>query len=79
MRKEFAVLSVLVLFFTKAFAQKDYSQISPRIHRMIVATVKEAQANVYDYNLDGTVNCRDYSCVFKITWDRKFPAEHSSK
>ena len=75
MRKEFAVLSVLFLFFTKAFAQKDYSQISPRIHRMIVATVKEAQANVYDYNLDGTVNCRDYSCVFKITWDRKFPAE----
>ncbi|MBP5576271.1 MAG: hypothetical protein J6X67_05880 [Treponema sp.] len=75
MRKGFAVLSVLVLFCARGFAQKDYSQISPRIHRMIVATIKEAQANVYDYNLDGQVNCRDYSCVFKITWDRKFPDE----
>ena len=43
MRKEFAVLSVLVLFFAKAFAQKDYSQISPqqlrRLRRMSMTTI----------------------------------------
>ena len=75
MRKGFVFLSVLILLSTRTFALKDYSKISPRIHRMIVATIKETQANIYDYNLDGEINCRDYSCVFKVTWDRLYPKE----
>lgn len=30
------------------------------------------QKNVYDYDKDGKVNCKDYAVLFKKTWDKYF-------
>lgn len=43
----------------------------------IVSVLKESQARVYDYNEDGLINCIDYACVFKLTWDKKYPDQKS--
>lgn len=47
--------------------------VSERTHKMILATLKEAQGGVYDYNGDGLVNCIDYTCLFKLAWDKNYP------
>ena len=47
--------------------------LSPTIRDNIITTVMEAQKSVYDHNKDGLVNCIDYTCLFKETWDKRFP------
>ena len=75
MKRQILVLFALALLSGVLFAQSSKNKVSPRIHKMIASTIKETQANLYDYNRDGEINCRDYSCIFKRTWDRKFPEE----
>ena len=41
--------------------------------QMILSVLKSSQANVYDCDGDGLVNCLDYACMFKLTWDRMYP------
>ena len=45
------------------------------MNRRIISTIQEAQAGIYDYNNDGKINCIDYSCLFKVTWDKNYPNE----
>ena len=83
MKKLIAVFFALAFLTAATFAQTAKSKISPRtnthsntrINEMIIATIIEAQENVYDYDGDGQINCLDYSCVFKLTWDKNFPGE----
>lgn len=72
----FAIRLVCLLFpLVVANAQVSRSQISARMDGMIFRTIEKAQKNIYDYNGDGKINCIDYSCVFKLTWDADFPTE----
>lgn len=41
--------------------------------QMIVAALRQSQAQVADFNGDGEINCVDFSCSFKATWDKMFP------
>ena len=83
MKKLIAGFFALAFLTSTIFAQTAKSKISPRtntttntrINEMIIATIIEAQENVYDYDGDGQINCLDYSCVFKLTWDKNFPRE----
>jgi|GEM_PF-1334209 len=83
MKKLIAGFFALAFLTAAIFAQTAKSKISPRtntttntrINEMIIATIIEAQENVYDYDGDGQINCLDYSCVFKLTWDKNFPRE----
>lgn len=61
--------------FAESVSRKD---ISVRMNEKIVSTLRESQENVYDYNGDGLVNCLDYSCIFKLTWDENYPSEKYS-
>lgn len=40
------------------------------LDRFIICTIKAAQRDVHDTNLDGKVNCIDYTLMFKTCWDR---------
>ena len=66
MKKQIALFFTLSFLTATVFAQKAKHQISPRIsariNEMIVATIIEAQENVYDYDGDGQVNCLDAGC-----------------
>lgn len=52
--------------------KKQYSSLSS-IDKMIIVTMLRAQIDIKDMNLDGMVNCIDYSCMFKRVWDYYFP------
>lgn len=41
--------------------------------QMIVAALRQSQAQVQDFNGDGEINCMDYSCSFKAAWDSMYP------
>ena len=41
--------------------------------QMIVSALRQSQAQVQDFNGDGEINCMDYSCSFKVAWDKMFP------
>lgn len=43
------------------------------IEKMIVMCVMRTQLDIKDMNLDGKINCIDYSCMFKRVWDSYFP------
>ena len=77
MKKIISVLCSFLLAFC-AFGVENInsrSRISWSMNKKIVRTLRESQKNVYDYNGDGLVNCIDYSCLFKLTWDKNFPNE----
>ena len=39
---------------------------------LIKSAIEESQKHVYDYDGDGQINCLDYACCFKLTWDKMF-------
>ncbi|MBB5225422.1 hypothetical protein DYE50_03820 [Treponema ruminis] len=78
MKKKNLVVLCFVCLISKLFAGNlitSRRQISPRMNEKILSTLQESQLNVYDYNGDGKINCIDYSCIFKLTWDYNFPEE----
>ena len=76
--KRAKLLFIIILFISNIpilSAQVSKSEISPITNERIISTIREAQSNIYDYNKDGKINCIDYSCLFKITWDKNYPNE----
>lgn len=39
----------------------------------IINVIILEQQEVYDHNKDGLINCIDYACAFKETWDKTYP------
>ncbi len=42
------------------------------LDRFITFTIRAAQRDVHDTNLDGKVNCIDYTLMFKKLWDKSY-------
>lgn len=51
--------------------------IDYELENRIISTNKQVHRQVQDLNCDGLVNCIDYTCLWKILWDRKYPEEKS--
>ncbi|MBQ7538117.1 MAG: hypothetical protein IJT42_04050 [Treponema sp.] len=80
MKKKILAVFYSVCLLLSLFAERvirSRKQISDRTNDKIIRTLREAQSCIYDYNDDGLINCIDYACLFKLTWDKKFPAEKS--
>ena len=70
MKKYLAIFLLFISYAAFATPRQDKS-LSPELKNRIISTIKETQANIYDYNNDDQINCIDYACLFKLTWDKK--------
>ena len=52
--------------------KREHRTQIPYLDRFIVFTIKAAQRDVHDTNLDGKVNCIDYTLMFKTIWDKSY-------
>ena len=69
--KLFFIACLVVNGMGALYAQTTSYNKSTR--QMILAALRQSQAQVRDFNDDGLVNCIDYSCSFKLAWDRLYP------
>ena len=74
------IFLLLILLFANNFifaqtAITSRNEISDLMNKRVISNIQESQAGIYDYDNDGKINCVDYSCLFKITWDKNFPNE----
>lgn len=48
-------------------------KIDDKFDGMIISVMNEVKSDFYDINRDNKINCIDYSLIFKIKWDKKYP------
>lgn len=54
------------------FTEK-YDRINSELNSRITDVMNFVHDNIYDLNDDGKENCMDYSILFKLVWDEKYP------
>lgn len=69
----FFALFALVLFALDYVIDIPGDKPLSDVDMYIIETMKEARSIVADLNNDGLVNCIDYACSFKLSWDKLFP------
>ena len=73
MRRIFFLGSLLTLLSAWELCAQAYNDVPLETDRMIVSTACYVKWNIRDLNGDGSVNCIDYACMFKRTWDKRYP------
>lgn len=81
--KWYGIVLAFVIFFVLVIGvfmvgpsdtpNKKQDKLPSAIEKMIVVSMLRAQLDIKDLNLDGKINCIDYSCMFKLVWDNYFP------
>ena len=74
MRNKSIFFYLIILFCSQIFARPNKPEnISDETDERIVTVLQKAQADVFDLNGDGKINCIDYTVMFKLTWDKEYP------
>ena len=66
------LLLILPLAMLGAQPMNAYG-IDHELENKIMLTSREVNRQVTDLNKDGLINCIDYTCLWKIIWDRRYP------
>ena len=66
-------LFILFIFYCYLSNMPSEKPISKEYDSMIIENIIYTQNHIYDYNKDGLINCIDYSTLFKVNWDSKYP------
>lgn len=69
------IFFAFILFIVYCYLSNMPSEkpISKEYDSMIIENIIYTQNHIYDYNKDGLINCIDYSTLFKVNWDSKYP------
>lgn len=55
------------------FGKPDRPRVEYDTDSKIITTIMQLQLDIRDINYDDKINCIDYTCMFKLIWDQKFP------
>lgn len=76
-----AIISVLMvqLFeccdMPKGQTKNRYASISPKMNSRVVDNIRYTQYNIYDVTADGKKNCQDYTILFYLFWQDRYPED----
>lgn len=68
------IIAVIYIFGGMAyFIPREVKYERYELERLYMVRDK-LHEELYDLNRDGVINCQDYAVLFKVIWDREFPA-----
>lgn len=69
------ILLFLPVLLMNAEAPKNAYGVDDILEDNIVNTLMYSQENIYDLNGDEEINCIDYTIMFKLSWDKRYPGK----
>jgi len=79
----FVIMIIIALLFTqmecdkpsKSKVKDSYAAISLDMKTKVINNIRYTQYNVYDVTADGKKNCQDYTILFYLFWQDRYPED----